>query len=287
MHERSKLPAQFMTSTSLDLSGKHQLRQKADALEIIGAAAKALDLSWFVVGATARDIMLSAGYGLSTSRITLDVDVAVNVRTWADYTALREKLLNHPNVEPTKVPHRLEFVSTTLVDIVPFGSIERNGTIEWPGEEREMNVTGFEEASRTAIGVVLPNNVIARVVSLPGLLLLKLIAWEDRHVRQPRHDAPDIREVLLSYSESWNIDRLYEEAQHFLEMYSYDPELAGAALLGADLREIVDERAETVVRGVLLRETAHEGTLSLAVDMGRNVGENVKLLGGLRAGYGL
>jgi predicted nucleotidyltransferase len=271
----------------VDLSARNELRPIADALAMVHESAKRVGVPWFVVGATARDLILSFGYGMQTGRMTRDVDIAVNVSSWSDYRALSAALLEHHEVRRDQIiVHRFYFGTLVMIDVVPFGAISSDGTIRWPNdEEREMNVLGFLEASRATIDIRLPGPLIASVVSIPGLVLLKFIAWADRHNELPRHDSVDIREFLLSYSEGWNLDRLYEEASEFLAAHHFNPVLGGAALLGRDVRGLAEKRTEAFVTEMLARETNEEGDLRLASDMGRDVKENLQLLKAFRAGF--
>lgn len=222
------------------------------------------------------------------TRATVDIDLAVNVRTWADYQSLIAMLLEDDQIvrrEPG-VAHRFHFRSGGQLDVVPFGSIAQDGRVVWPNEEdSEMNVLGFDEASRSTVEVILPHNLVIRVVSIPGLVLLKVIAWKDRHIAKPRHDARDIRELLLSYSRDWNLERLYQDGEELLVKLGYDPELAGARLLGQDVRRLVATPTEVVIRRILLAETEQDGDLVLATDMGRNIQENLRLLSAFNDGF--
>ena len=50
-----------------------------------------------------------------------------------------------------------------------------------PDKSIEMNVTGFRDALNDAILVHLSEGLDVRFVSLPGMAVLKIIAWRDRH----------------------------------------------------------------------------------------------------------
>jgi hypothetical protein len=68
-----------MSSTLLDLSGKVD----AGIVEIFKAVAQVveyLETPFFVVGATARDIVLALGYGIKPSRATHDLDLGAKQR---------------------------------------------------------------------------------------------------------------------------------------------------------------------------------------------------------------
>jgi predicted nucleotidyltransferase len=75
------------------------------------------------------------------------------------------------------------------------------------------------------------------VASVPGLTLLKLIAWADRGA-QNNKDAADLYRLLATYSDAGNFDRLYDQESALLEAVEFDLELAGAQLLGRDVARI-------------------------------------------------
>jgi predicted nucleotidyltransferase len=97
-----------------------------------------------------------------------------------------------------------------------------------------MNVAGFEEALTTSIAMELAEGLSVRVASLPGLALLKMLAWSDRG-HESNTDATDLYRLLTAYADAGNTDRLYERELGLLEEMGFDMELAGAELLGRDV----------------------------------------------------
>lgn len=100
-----------------------------------------------------------------------------------------------------------------------------------------MNVAGFEEALESAIELRIEDDLVVSVASIPGLTVLKLIAWQDRRSRS-NQDAADLIHLLECYAEAGNLDRLYEQEMPLLETAGFDLELAGAQLLGRDAARI-------------------------------------------------
>jgi len=99
-----------------------------------------------------------------------------------------------------------------------------------------MRVTGFSDALESAVPVRLERNLIIPVVTLPVLLVLKLLAWVDR--KHEKRDAADIHMLLKEYGDAGNEDRLYGEEVDVLEAEGYDFELAGARLIGHDAARV-------------------------------------------------
>lgn len=100
-----------------------------------------------------------------------------------------------------------------------------------------MNVAGYREALAAAPAVEIQPGFVVRVVSLPGLAILKLFAWADRGV-EDRRDAIDLATLLRQYGEAGNEDRLYGPEIAVLETLNYDLDLAGPRLLGRDAARI-------------------------------------------------
>jgi predicted nucleotidyltransferase len=93
-----------------------------------------------------------------------------------------------------------------------------------------MTVVGYEDALAAAENVQIEPELVMRVVSLAGLVVLKLFAWEDRG-HQDSRDAEDFATVLRSYAAAGNEDRLYGDSMDTMEAADFDIELAGARLL--------------------------------------------------------
>lgn len=67
-----------MSSIFFDWSGKID-QPIIEALSALKQEADALNIPFFVVGATARDLILKQGYGIEPSRLTRDIDLGIKV----------------------------------------------------------------------------------------------------------------------------------------------------------------------------------------------------------------
>ena len=112
-----------MMQKSLNLSGKIN-DQILEVLEAISNIAVSLDIRFFVVGATARDIILHYGFNVAIKRATEDVDLGVMVENWKEFGLLRESMLNSGSfLKDKKEAQRFHYKGDFPVDIVPFGQI--------------------------------------------------------------------------------------------------------------------------------------------------------------------
>jgi predicted nucleotidyltransferase len=278
-----------MTASSLDLSDRNELRLLADLVTAIRQAKP--DARFLLVGAMARDLLLTYAHGIASRRATEDLDFAFAVDDWRAFTELRSALLGGGFAEVAAVPHRLNY-DGRRVDLIPFGGVERvDGTIDWPPpQDTRMVVLGFREAMDATVEVKLPGGTLVAVASLPALALLKLFAWADRRYTQPGKDAGDFWLLLRNYLDAGNRERLYTEAAHLLEATDYDDDLAGAWLLGSDARQLLAPHlgapsAALVRASALLAGDDPEGPVQLAADMDTlDLQHAVDMLGAFRAG---
>ncbi len=211
---------------------------------------------FMLVGATARDVLLQNVYGLTPSRQTRDIDLAIVLPGWEDFGALRKDLISTNRFEADgqiqRLRYRLRDWSLHPVDLLPFGDIEHNaGSIAWPPDmDVIMNVLGFADALRAAVRVQISPGLEVPVASLAGIALLKVIAWIDRGAENPK-DAVDLAEILERYADAGNQDRIYDEASTALASLQYDPRRTGMWLLGQDLARLASEATRETVMKVL------------------------------------
>lgn len=207
-------------------------------LNIIIDVTTQLDIPYFIAGATARDLLLFHVFGRDPGRKTHDIDTAILVSGWDSFASVKSALLDS-GLSETKLPHRLIHESSGLpIDIIPFGSIaDKTGEIQWPPEHAvTMSVAGFQEAFDHAVLVDIGQGATVKVTSLAGLVLLKLMAWQERRL-ETNKDVTDFLTILTEYP-NVEFDRLYDD---FIpaEKLNYDIERQGAFLLGYDLNMLL------------------------------------------------
>jgi len=253
-----------MTTTLLDLSKQRDLTLMSQLAGAILTEADALQIPIFMAGAMARDLILTFGYGINTGRATTDVDWAMQVESWEQFVALKDALIDTGSFSAHTKGHQLKYGQNLSVDLVPFGGIQNDqGLITWPPDNHTvMSVLGFHEAYQNTITVRLPGNVDIRVVSLASLALLKILAWDERHLIFPKKDAHDFALIARHYTDAGNQDRLYEEFSHLVDAPDFEYELAGARMLGYDIGMTFDGKARTIAANILQRETEAQGRLA-------------------------
>ena len=255
-----------MTSSSLNL------KRPLDAalvtlLSDVDQVCKSVHLDYLLTGSMPREIALYHVYGLDKGRGTADVDFGISLQSWDQFEQLRAAFLDsgqfekdsNPSVFWSKRPGRLQ------VDLVPFGAIQKeDGAIAWPPEERQrMNVLGYEAALRHAWRLALPNQVVVPMASLPGTVLLKLMAWRDRGEARGGRDALDLMTILESYDQVLGQDALFGPFQDLLVAYQFDQAATAAHALGAEVKAMAGAR----FLAVLLEPFTEPGRDSLITNM--------------------
>lgn len=226
----------------------------SDCLLILQKEADALGVNILLVGATARELLF-AEYGI-TGRATVDIDIAVMVGDWNAYNNFLERLKNTALfTSDSGRNHRLRFQGLP-VDVIPFGGIETaDGNIIWPDDTGTMNMAGFRDVYKHALSADIGRGGKISVASLPGMAVLKIVAWEDRHNEFPTKDADDLALIVRNYAEADNSNRLYEDHPDFITDVGGDLDLAGARLLGFDMAAIMSPSTKQVVQQILACNT--------------------------------
>lgn len=210
-----------------------------EVLRMLDGAAQKRNIKYFLLGATARDVLMNYLHGIVASRVTMDIDFGVNINSWNDFQTLSEELLSR-GFKTGSVSHRF-FYNEAVIDIVPFGGIAEDSAITWPGAKgRTMSVLGFDEAYNSSKEYIIQSEpeLKIRLISIEGLVILKIISWDDAYPKRP-HDADDLVYLIKNYLIAGNEERLYDEHADLLEIPAPDYERSGARLLGRTIAGII------------------------------------------------
>ena len=239
--------------------------------EQIAAIVESQKIKYFIIGATARDLILHYGYGIEVRRATKDIDIAIHVANWDEFQALKSRLIETGQFVETKMTQRLMYQKSIPVDILPFGSIkEADGSIGWPPDhDVRMNILGFDDAYRDAIPIRLKAEPVLNVLvaSPRSLAALKLISWKDRAPENTK-DAIDLNFIIQNYLDIGNHERLQDEHSD-LVVEDFDYVCAGARLLGRDIAKVLSKQAIIEVKRILEAQTMEGDRYPLVEDMSR------------------
>ncbi|MDR0832675.1 MAG: nucleotidyl transferase AbiEii/AbiGii toxin family protein [Candidatus Symbiothrix sp.] len=221
-----------------------------DLLKELTVFFNSIGVDFYIVGATARDIVLCNLYEIISNRKTDDLDIAIAIADWEQFALIEQQLSQRSGFKKDRTQkQRFLYRDVYKVDIVPFGTVAKeDGNIYWPpNEEVAMSVWGFPEVAKETLTIQVDNDLIIRVASLPGLFLLKLSAWEDRNSTSKK-DAFDIALLLVNYL---NVNEKRAVDDYYDELYatdSFDPVIAGAQLIAHDVNLMLQGNADVLNR---------------------------------------
>lgn len=214
-----------------------------------------MDREFYVIGATARDIIVQQLLDTASTRRTKDLDIAIAIPDWDAFEQIKERLVADGFKKSNDMYQRF-YYGAYEVDIVPYGVVAKeDDNIYWPPEEVvAMSVKGFDEVLSEAITVSIDNEFKVKIASLHGLFLLKLNAWLDRNAKTSK-DAEDMSFILSNYFMA-NLDR--EIHQEVYDWENFDEYIVGGYWLAHDLVTLLNVNQLNYYKEVIEGELAKE-----------------------------
>ena len=246
-----------------------------ECFKLIELAAKNTNSAYMLIGATARDLLFES-VGIRSQRLTYDIDISLSVDSWESFYQFKSSLIRQGFQSTPNNDHRLSYANPVnmpaadkvLLDVVPHGGVnDQNFDVNWPSDGAiKMSVLGFQEAYDARLKLVTQLGITIPVVSVPGLCLLKLIAWLDRPSNIRTKDAQDIKFLLSNYESLSGIrEAVFEEG--FAEQQNFDLDNACAAKLGNDVHQISSKPTIDFLYSKLFSEKNDATIEMLAIEM--------------------
>lgn len=178
-----------------------QLRQEGleQTFAAFERAMHALKVDFYLIGALARDTWF-AQKGIRALG-TKDIDLAIFVSDTQKYEALKQFLIIEESfTSSTNNEYVLFDKKGQQIDLLPFGLIEIEGKkiIDSKGMAH-TNISGFKEVYDEAVEEVnFEDKFTFKVCTLAGIVILKLIAYDDRPEMRSK-DIEDIGAIINNY----------------------------------------------------------------------------------------
>lgn len=207
-----------------------------DLLRKISKCFAEMNQVYFVIGATARDLIVRQLVGIASSRRTRDLDLAIAIPDWSAFDDITEALLARGLTKDLKMKQRF-YDGDYELDLVPYGAVAKpDDHIYWPPEENiAMSVKGFAEVLSDAITVSIDGAFDVKIASLHGLFILKFSAWMDRHMAT-RKDADDMEFIIRHYFFA-NLSR--NPRPEVYDWKDFDEWIVGAYWLAHDISRLL------------------------------------------------
>jgi len=177
----------------------NEYKELKPVLDTLEHAFNTLGINYYLIGAFARQIRYNQAK--IPYRATKDIDYAVLVGSSNEYQTIKDYLVTHAKyVESKNNAFVLTSAEGLQIDILPFGEIEQQGIVNISGTGMtSIKVDGMKEVYEFGTErVELDTGNSFRVATLPGILLLKLIAYDDRP-EQRQKDAIDIGNIIMNF----------------------------------------------------------------------------------------
>ncbi len=216
---------------------------------------KKMDKEFYVIGATARDIVIRQLLDTESKRRTRDLDIAIAIPDWDTFEQVKQILIADGFEKSRDMQQRFYYGEYEL-DIVPYGVVAKeDDNIYWPPEEVvAMSVKGFDEVLSEAITVSIDDDFKIKIASLHGLFLLKFNAWLDRNSKTSK-DAEDMSFIFSNYFLA-NLER--EIHQEVYDWENFDDYIVGGYWLAYDIVALLNKEQLCYYKNVIEGELAKE-----------------------------
>ncbi len=195
------------------------------------------NIPYYLIGVSAIALELLRD-GVKPNRGTKDIDFAIMISSMKKYEDLSESLIAK-GFNKVKAPWT--FYSTiykVAIDILPFGEIEEFDTISFNERYSDLHVLGFKEVMENAKPVFI-EEMIAQIPALPGMIILKLVAWSDRPEDRD-NDLSDILRIIEHYFDL-EFDEIMESYYDTFPEDDFDQFRIAAEVLGRKVREYLNK----------------------------------------------
>ena len=214
-----------------------------------------MDKEFYVIGATARDIVMQQLLDTESKRRTRDLDIAIAIPDWDTFEQVKQSLIVDGFEKSRDMQQRFYYGEYEL-DIVPYGVVAKDDdNIYWPPDEViAMSVKGFDEVLSEAITVSVDDEFKVKIASLHGLFLLKFNAWLDRNAKTSK-DAEDMSFIFSNYFLA-NLER--EIHQEVYDWENFDDYIVGGYWLAYDIVALLNKEQLCYYKNVIEGELAKE-----------------------------
>ncbi len=216
-----------------------------EVFELIDNVLKNRGIPYYLIGVSAIALeMLKKG--IKPARGTKDIDFAIMISSLDQFDQVVEDLekagFNKVEAPWTMVHPEYDVV----VDLLPFGEIEENNTVGFNKRYTDLHVLGFKEVMKDSREYAIEDRVV-HVPPIPGMVILKLVAWSDRP-EDRGNDPYDILRVIEHYNDIEFDANMLEHYDLIPEDSDFDERIFSARILGRKAKAYLDESEDLETR---------------------------------------
>lgn len=225
------------------LLAKHIYLKVKETFDCIDEIMNSQNIPYYLIGANAIALELLK-VGIKPTRGTRDIDFAVMISKMIEYETISEDLIKKGY---KRVKESYRFYSekrNIVVDILPFGQIEQQYSESLIDRKIDLHLLGFKEVLEESEQVYIEEK-FANIPPLPGMVVLKLIAWNDIPENR-ENDLADILKISEKYYEV-NFNEIIEHHYDTFpenDIIEFDQLLVGAEVIGRKVKLFLDKSKE-------------------------------------------
>lgn len=238
-----------------------------EAFDIIDSVLHEKEIPYYLIGVTAVELTLLKE-GEKPPRGTKDIDFAVMVSSLDQYHSIIDALVLH-GFNRVKAPWTIYHPGYKLaVDILPFGEIEQHDTVQFNERYSDLHVLGFSEVLGDPANAQIEETFV-KIPTLPGMVVLKLIAWSDRPEERD-NDLADILRIIDKFFEH-EYDDIVENHFDTFPDGDLDRLIVAGQVLGRKVRTVISKspKIETRIFQVLENNLTDVENSSIAKEWAR------------------
>lgn len=245
-----------------------------ETFDCIDEVMRALNIPYYLIGVSAIALELLKE-GIKPTRGTKDIDFAVMISNIAEYKNLSDALAARGF---HKVSAPWTFYSEqfkVVIDLLPFGEIEEKYTVNFSERHTDLHVLGFREVMEEAVPIHIEEKIV-NIPPLPGMIILKLIAWSDR----PEKRGDDLTDILKIIEHYYNLawDEIVDDHYDTLDKDPFDQKIIAAEVLGRKSRLYLEKSKaiSTRVMQVLDANLKDASKSAIAIEWARKLDTDIQ-----------
>lgn len=238
---------------------------------------------YYLIGAAARNIWYNKKSIVSLK--TNDIDFAILVANIEQFQQVKTILETEHNFNRV-AGNEFTLISNTglTVDLLPFGNqVEINDGVLVDGIGlHNIKVNGFQEIAQSAVQEVEQEQGVFRIATLPAIILLKLIAYDDRPEQRTK-DAEDIAHIINVYFDI-ETNLFFDEHHDLLERIDEGNYIIAARVIGRLLRPplsqnaILKQRVINIIKNHLINQQGNKFIELMSITNNKTIEENLKIV---------
>ncbi|MEM6698801.1 MAG: nucleotidyl transferase AbiEii/AbiGii toxin family protein [Bacteroidota bacterium] len=216
---------------------------------------------FYFLGAFAKDIWNSV-FDLPSNRITKDIDIAVFVPNRAQFESVRKALEASKRFEAVR-GHDVKFLfdQAIEIDVIPFGGYDVFNDRELKGlaSYALLPQGGFRVVYKEGLEAVnFDNNFQFKVSSLPSIVILKLLAYDN----VPEYRTKDLKDIFHILQHYFDVadEEIYEHHLDLFDDDNFDTIKVASRVMGRNMNAILQHNKNVRNRIIELLKAAQQNS---------------------------